>query len=123
MDSVIIDFLSIFVFTLAVGYFIQKYLKKQHLAAAAKTSGPSSSLDLETEVDDSGDHTNVTSVLDASIAGKKSAEDAIAKAASCDCGTATSCCKTSKVSDAGSEFHQVKIYYGSQTGTAQVITC
>ena len=128
----IVDYISIFFFTIALGYFIQKYLKKQQLAALATsvpTGSPSTSAAAKSDitipsVDGKASGVSSRGSRETNTIKSKSAVEDVAS--SCGCGAPqTSCRKTTKsvvksATDDAVPFSKIKIYYGSETGTAKV---
>ncbi|OQV22133.1 S-adenosyl-L-methionine-dependent tRNA 4-demethylwyosine synthase [Hypsibius exemplaris] len=136
MDSTIVDYLTLFIFTIAVGYFVQKYFKRQQLTASGKNTAQSdgSTRSLAEPHDDDlphtqeiggGDHDAVVSGGGNACTSKKSAKIGLVSKASSVCGCAetetVSCCKTSKhqPADGVNDFSKIRIYHGGQSGTAQ----
>ncbi|GAV05671.1 hypothetical protein RvY_15766 [Ramazzottius varieornatus] len=139
MDSVVIDYLTLFVFTTAFGYFVQRYLKKRIQAEIAKGATQAqlavsaASQITNNEANDGSRAKTVkakkrdvkkpasTSQMEQVRDSLPSVPDSV-NAGSCACGSKPDdgCCKTAIPDErSGVDFKSIKIYYGSQTGTAK----
>ena len=143
MDLVILDYLTLFVVTVAFGYFIQKHLKKrvQHIDDSGVGSSAFSQEAVHTEVltENGGINTgkaaksrrrevskNNSLVQNESVnQNKQTSQPPLSEPrAVCACSSSpdASCCRSenSQKSAGLVDFKNIKIYYGSQTGTAKV---